>query len=63
MMARRMMFAAIEGLQERGETPPGVNPDSHKVRSCSILLKRDRPFHEDAREAVRAKPGTGHTSV
>jgi phenylpropionate dioxygenase-like ring-hydroxylating dioxygenase large terminal subunit len=63
MMARRKIFAAIEALQKNGETPPGVDPESHKIRSASILLKRDKVFHEEAKEALRARPGTGHTSV
>ena len=65
MKARRMMFDAIEKLQGKGETPPGVDPESHKVRSASVLLKRDVNFEEDERtiEALKAKPGTGHASV
>jgi phthalate 4,5-dioxygenase len=63
MLARRKLFEAIEALQEKGETPPGVDPEQHKVRSASILLKRDRAFKDEARDALRAKPGTGHTSV
>ncbi len=65
MKARRMMFDAIDKHQEKDQTPPGVNPESHKVRSASVLLKRDVAFEEDdgTLEALKAIPGTGHASV
>ncbi len=65
MKARRMMFDAIEKLQEKDQTPPGVEPESHKVRSASVLLKRDVNFEEDERtlEALKEIPGTGHAPV
>lgn len=62
MMARRKIFAAIEAV-ERGETPPGVDPESHKVRSASVLLPREQAYNEAAADALRAKPGVAHTSV
>jgi hypothetical protein len=43
--------------------PPGVDPEEQKVRSASILLKRDKAFKDEAGEALRARPGTGHASV
>lgn len=65
MLARRKLFDAIENLKEKDQTPPGVEPESHKVRSASVLLKRDVAFEEDDRvkEALRVTPDTGHASV
>ncbi len=63
MLARRMMFKAIKALQENGETPPGVDPETHKVRSASVLLPRDQEYKDAAKEQLRAKPGTPHASV
>lgn len=63
MMTRRRLFKAIANLQENGELPPGVDPDSHKVRSASVLLPRDQEYTDGAKDAVRAKPNTPHTSV
>lgn len=63
MMARRKIFAAIEALQERGETPPGVDPESQKIRSASVLLPRDKPYNEAAKDALKTKPGKAHVSV
>ncbi len=63
MLARRKMFKAIKALQENGEIPPGVDPETHKVRSASVLLPRDQEYADAAKEQLRAKPGTPHASV
>ena len=63
MLARRKLFAAMEALQTKGEIPPGVDPESHKVRSASVLLKRDLAYNDAAKDALRAKPGEPHASV
>jgi phthalate 4,5-dioxygenase oxygenase subunit len=63
MLARRKIFAAIEALQEKGEIPEGVNPETQKVRSASVLLPRDKPYNEAAGDALRVNPGKPHTSV
>ena len=52
-----------EALQERGETPPGVDPESQKIRSASVLLPRDKPYNEAAKDALKTKPGKAHVSV
>jgi hypothetical protein len=33
------------------------------VRSAAVLLPRELPFKEAAREALRAEPGKPHASV
>jgi phenylpropionate dioxygenase-like ring-hydroxylating dioxygenase large terminal subunit len=63
MMARRMMFKAINNLQEKGERPPGVDPEQHKVRSASVLLPRDQHYKDAAKDALRVRPGEPHASV
>ena len=63
MMARRKIFNAIEALENYGESPEGVDPEHHKVRSVSVLLPRDEKFIEGAKDAVRVKEGEPHTSV
>jgi phthalate 4,5-dioxygenase oxygenase subunit len=63
MMARRLLFKAIKNFQENGEIPPGVDPESHKVRSASVLLPRDQQYKEAAKDAVRANPDKPHASV
>jgi phenylpropionate dioxygenase-like ring-hydroxylating dioxygenase large terminal subunit len=62
MMRQRLMKAA-KALAENGTVPPGVDPEHQKVRSAAVLLKRDQPFKEAARDALRAVPGTRQTSV
>jgi len=63
MMARRHLFKAIKNYQDSGEIPPGVDPDSHKVRSASVLLPREEHYKDGAKEAVRANPDEPHASV
>jgi phenylpropionate dioxygenase-like ring-hydroxylating dioxygenase large terminal subunit len=63
MMARRKLFEALSKLEDLGETPPGVDPDSHKVRSASLLLPRSRHFEDGAAAALRVTPGQPHASV
>ncbi len=62
MLARRKIFAAIEAV-ERGETPMGVDPETHKVRSASVLLPREEAYAEAAKDDLRSKPGVAHASV
>jgi phenylpropionate dioxygenase-like ring-hydroxylating dioxygenase large terminal subunit len=63
MMARRKLFEAIGKLEEGVGPPPGVDPESHKVRSASILLPQDQPYENGAAEALRVNPGQPHASV
>ena len=63
MMARRKLFKAVKAMQENGEIPPGLDPETHKVRSVSILLPRDQAYKDAAMEHLRASPGTPHASV
>jgi len=63
MLARRKMFEAIKALQEDGQLPPGVDPETHKVRSAALLLPRDQAYAEAAREQLRIRPGERHASV
>lgn len=63
MMARRHLFKAIKDLQEKGKIPPGVDPESHKVRSASVLLPRSEHYEDAAKEEVRSTPDKPHASV
>ncbi len=63
IMARRKLLKAVKNLQEEGELPPGLDPETHKVRSASVLLPRDQPYQEAAQEHVCAAPGRPHASV
>lgn len=63
MMARRTMFKAIKNLQEDGKLPPGIDPETHKVRSASILLPRDQEYKDATTDDVRSAPDRPHTSV
>lgn len=63
MMARRKLFKAIKKLEEENAIPPGVDPETHKVRSAAVVLPRDQHYMNGAEDAVRADPGKPHASV
>lgn len=63
MLARRNLFKAAQALEKDGTTPPGVEPDTHRVRSASFTLPVDKVFHEEMADVLRVKEGEGHTSI
>jgi phthalate 4,5-dioxygenase len=63
MLARRKLLAAVADFEENGTPPPGVDPETHAVRSASILLPRDQAYAEAASEHLRAVADKPHASV
>lgn len=63
IMARHKLLKSLKALRDKGTVPPGVDPESHKIRCASFLLKRDKAFDEEAGDALVAIPGAKHTSV
>jgi phthalate 4,5-dioxygenase len=63
IMARHRMLKAVKALNDKGITPPGVDPAHHRVRSAAVVLPPDQPFKEGAREALTVREGTAHASV
>lgn len=61
--ARRRLMRAAELLAEKSETPPGLEPESQRVRSASVLLPKEEPFHVGAADALRVEPGTDFASI
>jgi phthalate 4,5-dioxygenase oxygenase subunit len=53
--ARRRLLKALRDLAE-GREPPGLDAASQRVRSASLVLPKDVPFHEGAKEALVARP-------
>ena len=62
VMARRQLIAAANALAEKGQEPPGVQPQTHRVRSASVVLRPDQPFKDAARDALR-RCSPAHASV
>ena len=52
---RRCLIEAAE-MAQQGKTPPGVPPASQRFRSASIILTKEQPFLEGARDVLRAGP-------
>src|SRR2546425_5026989 len=54
--ARRVLMRAAQGL-EHNANPPGLQPETQRVRAISIVLPKEVPFQEGAGEFLRAEPG------
>lgn len=63
MMARRMLFKALKNLEEDDQPPPSTDPETHKVRSASLLLPEGQEFKDSAEHVVRPTAGKPHTSA
>lgn len=59
---RRLLMNAARGL-EQGSTPPGVDPASQRVRAVSLILRREVPFQEGAKDFLVARPGSFFVSA
>jgi phenylpropionate dioxygenase-like ring-hydroxylating dioxygenase large terminal subunit len=63
IMARHRLLRSVKALMDKGEVPPGVDPAHQKVRSAAVVLPRDQPFKDAARDALMARPGVAPASV
>jgi phthalate 4,5-dioxygenase oxygenase subunit len=63
VMARRQLIQAAMALSEKRTPPPGIDPETHKVRSASIILPPGVPFVEGAGEGLKTRAGVAHTSL
>jgi phthalate 4,5-dioxygenase len=63
MMARRRLFQAAQALEKEAKAPPGLEPDTHRVRSASFTLPVGKAFNEEKVDAFKVKVGVGHTSI
>jgi phthalate 4,5-dioxygenase len=63
VMARMRLMKAARALAEKGETPPGVDPAHHRVRSAALILAPDQPFKDAARDALTVRLGERQASV
>ena len=54
--ARRVLMRAAQAL-EHNANPPGLQPDTQRVRAISIVLPKGVPFQEGARDFLVGEPG------
>lgn len=55
---RRFYIQAAQDLQEKGLTPTGVkSPDAYSVRSAAVVLPKDAPWVEAAKDWLEIRPG------
>ena len=62
IMARHRLRKAAENLK-KGIAPPGLDAETHRVRSAALVLPPDVAFKDAAKEALRSSEGTPFTSV
>lgn len=63
IMARQRLMKAARALVEKGQLPVGREPETQRIRSVAIVLPKELPFADAAKEAMRAEPGKKHVSV
>jgi phthalate 4,5-dioxygenase oxygenase subunit len=63
IMVRNRLMKAARALAEKGQLPPGRDAESQSIRSVAMMLARDVPFNEGAKNALRAEAGKVHTTV
>ena len=63
IMARQRLTKAAKALAEKGQLPVGREPETQRIRSVAIVLPKELPFSDAAKEAMRAEPGKKHVSV
>lgn len=61
ILARRRLLAALNAADS--DQLPGLDPQHTNVRSTSILLRREVPFQEGARDFLQVHPGEPFYSV
>ena len=63
IMARHRLRKAVTAFRDKGQLPPGINPEDQQVRSAARVLAPDQPFAEAMKEDLRVRPGQKQTSV
>ena len=63
IMCRQRLLRAITAFVDEGITPPGVDTVHQRVRSAAIVLPKEQPYKDGAREALIAQPGIAPASV
>jgi phthalate 4,5-dioxygenase len=63
IMARHRLMKAARELAEKGTLPPGRDLQHQQIRSVAILLPRDEPFKDGAKEALIARKGKAQATV
>ncbi len=62
IMARQRLRKAALAIAQ-GQSPDGLDPATHAVRSAAIVLPEGASFYEAAGDALKAKTGVAHASV
>jgi hypothetical protein len=62
IMARQRLREAAKALQQ-GVAPPGIDPDTHRVRSATVMLRSDVPVLDAVKDAIQVRPGVPYLTA
>ena len=62
-MFRHRLMQAAKALRDKGQIPPGVDPEHQKVRLAATLLPRSQPFQPGAAAGLKAGAGVKQLMV
>ncbi len=63
IMCRQRLLRAVKAFVDEGLMPPGIDLVHQRVRSAAIVLPKDQPYKDGARDALIAQPGVAPASV
>lgn len=63
IMARHKLMKAAKALREKGTLPPARSPEEQAIRATALLLKRNVPFKDGAKDALKARKGVPQSTV
>lgn len=63
IMARHRLLKALKQIDNPEFTPPGLDPETQRVRSAAFLLKRDLEYKDAAADSLKVQEGVPHTSL
>ena len=63
IMCRHRLLRAAKAFVDKGELPPGRDPEHQKIRSIAVVLPKDAVYKDAAAEAFKSAPGKKHVTI
>lgn len=63
IMARHRLLRSVKAMIDNGITPPGLALEHMRCRSAALVLPKEQPFVEAARDALAIRTGLEHATV
>jgi hypothetical protein len=62
IMARQRLREAAKALQQ-GVAPPGIDPETHRVRSATVMLRSDVPVLDAVKDSIKVREGVPYLTA